>query len=403
MERRERAHPRPSAHPPPSTVRDLWLHRSRQAGGAHRRQQALNAFNNGAGARSLPDTSGASRRTFLRMAGTAGALGLAGAAIRARPARAAVATHNFLGSYEGVRGVPNQWFNQIHAVVPGLSGFRQYDNKPVGTFPQLHNNLATTWPAPPYPRYVGPSVFSIYPLPESLGIGGPVDPFTEAQINYLIASAPPDSYLSAWHEFGSIDYSGFGVNAGNLRALHGVLNLACKGSNVTYGPILFAPATQDYDRLVSAFDSCPPDMGFYGVDVYGNRGTCAGLQQLENFINLAKPLDAITPNYPKLLIAETNTPLTPPPCTPEPSCQVPPAPRSGGIGVGWYETICARMHNYGANSIGVLTYWNENGQLSGPWDPGPTTSTDPDGTTVTALTNCIDKIFTAKGTLGWSR
>jgi hypothetical protein len=305
-----------------------------------------------------------------------------------------------------VHGGPNQWFDQIAAVVPGLSGFRQYDNgsptlAPPGVLSPggWLNNLATTWPAPPFPGYEGPSVFSIYPVPDSLAVinigGKPVPQFPETykELDSLLASAPPNSYLSAWHEFGTIDYSAFDfLDAKSLYGLHQALNdLVADYPNVTYGPILFTPKTQDYNSLVAAFQSVPPGMGFYGVDVYGNNGTCEGLAQLENFIKLAKTIRGGS-TYPKLLIAETNTP---PVSSEYPNA----APRSGPAGTGWFESVCTRMHNYGANSIGVLTYWNVSGKLSGAWDPGPVTPQDPDGTTVTALQNCIDKIFTATGTL----
>ncbi len=130
----------------------------------------MDVFDNDSAGRSLLAVAGPRRRTFLRMAGAAGALGVAAAAIPAQSARAAAATHNFLGSYEGPPGgTTNQWFNQIAAVVPGLNGFRQYDRKPFrDSSGAWHNDLAKKWPAPPYPGYQGPSVFSIYPIPDTV-------------------------------------------------------------------------------------------------------------------------------------------------------------------------------------------------------------------------------------------
>jgi hypothetical protein len=411
----------------------------------------VDMFDGDAGGRRFGAASGVSRRKFLRAAGAVGLAATAGTAafscsscssasagqpvasasagqpvtsasagqpvtpasgeLSAAPTRAAHTTegapggragaggaHNFLGSYEGPPGrTTNQWFKQISAVVPRLNGFRQYDNQPFWDNGVWRNRLAPTWPAPPYPGYVGPSVFSIYPVPSTI-LGPLFSPKFSPKnlpargiIEELMASAPPNSYLSAWHEFGTINYRSFGVTAANLALVHLVLNDMAKSyPNVTYGPILFTP--KDRNSLVAAFESCPPDMGFYGVDVYGNNGTSAGLQQLENFINLAKGLDTTRPpghGYPKLLIAETNTPLIPPLCSPEPCTSPTPAPRAGPPGTGWFESVCTRMHKYGSNSIGVLTFWKESGPLSGPWDPGH------DGTTAAALRNCID-IFNSR-------
>ena len=68
-----------------------------------------------------------------------------------------------------------------------------------------------------------------------------------------------------------------------------------------------------------------------------NNGTSEGLKQLEKFIGLAKPLDPTGKRYPKLLVAETNTPHEKQ--RPE-----------------WFTAVCTRMHRYGSNSVGVLTY-----------------------------------------------
>jgi len=343
--------------------------------------------------------------------------------------------------------------------VPGLNGFRQYDNKPYQDSTGWHNRLATAWPPLPYTGC--PSVFSIYPLPDTVIAG---DPDTMNRITTLMSNAPANSYLSAWHEFGNIDWSGPppqglgfpGVTAEKLYQVHQILVGIAALYPVTYGPILFAPKLQDRDNLVSAFTSCPRGMGFYGVDVYGNNGTAAGLCQLENFIELAKPLDPH--DKPQLLIAETNTPL---PVwfsftagalggdwfnAPETSFNngqpvvlaggalpggfaqgvkyyvinvsgawfqlsatsfgqplpvsfpgtgtvttLPlPAPRSGGVGTGWFESVCARMKQYGPKFLGALTFWNVNGPLSGGWQ-------DPDGTTAATLNYCINQILPDNG------
>jgi len=162
----------------------------------------------------------------------------------------------------------------------------------------------------------------------------------------------------------------FNGSHNSMYQLHAGLNRLAQGTNVTYGSVFFA-----LDNLVGfgdnspLFHSVPDNIGFYGVDVYGHVGLQRGMDRLETFIQGAKAKDTITPGYPRLLIAETNTPVNPVPCSPSPCTPTPPAPRTGGIGVGWYETVCNRMHQYGTNSIGVLTFWKTTGELSGPWDP----------------------------------
>jgi len=426
-----------------------------------------------ADARAAEAPSGVSRRELLQVAGAVGLATTAGglaatagtALFGAQPARAATAQIPFLGSYEGVPGGPNQWFNDIRAVVPGLNGYRQYD--PAQNYPTQDpstgnwvNHFATQWPDDPYTGYAGPSVFSIYVAPTT--VTGSQATATAARVKQLMTSARnPHSYLSAWHEYGNIDYSAYGVNASNLYQVHKFLcGIAAQFPYVTYGPILFAPGVHYHDSLVANFQSCPPGMGFYGVDVYGNNGTSLGMQQLDSFINLAKPLD---PNdNPQLIVAETNTPLpesfpfsagtsngnwfnaptagfkngqpvavfgAPPPYSPPfgplpdsiaqgetyyvinvsansfqlsdtyfgstavavgSPCQgtfwTVPAPRDGGVGTGWYESVCARMASYGPKGLGVLTFWNVDGELSGGW-------VDPVGSTAAALNNCINNIL----------
>jgi hypothetical protein len=419
---------------------------------------AVDMSDAGADGRTGEAPSGVSRRGFLQAAGAVGLAATAGSALfGAQPARATTGQIPFLGSYEGVPGGPNQWFDDIKKVVPLLNGYRQYD--PAQNYPTQdpktgiwQNHFASQWPDDPYTGYAGPSVFSIYVAPST--VTGSQATQTKHDIMTLMTSAKnPHSYLSAWHEFGNIDYGAYGVTADNLKEVHNFLcGIAAlpQFPNVAYGPILFAPKVHDYNYLVAAFQSCPSGMGFYGVDVYGNNGTSAGLSQLDNFIDLAMPLDPH--NNPQLIIAETNAPLsetlafkagetgidlfTAPnssfidgqPVKLEGAFLPPgfsagvtyyvlnasgdsfmlsdtsfgpvhtltgfgegvvttlPAPRAGGVGTGWFESVCSTMHNYGPKALGVLTYWNVNGALSGGWE-------DPDGTTAAALNNCINNVL----------
>jgi hypothetical protein len=80
------------------------------------------------------------------------------------------------------------------------------------------------------------------------------------------------------------------------------------------------------------------------------------MQHLEDFITQAKAKDTKA-GYPKLLIPE---------CNYAPDCSLQDDPELRGQ---WFEAVAGRMHEYGANSIGVLSFWNPTGGLSGPWDP----------------------------------
>jgi hypothetical protein len=265
----------------------------------------------------------------------------------------------------------------IHSV-PGLNGIRIYGTKPADQESILP---PTSWPAGPTyvisnPRpytipYSGPIVYSIYPDPRQVL---EPDSVALANINSLIASAPPNSYLNAWHEGLSLKHPDYitGGQQGSLFALHTILNSACLGTNVTYGAIL---STTD------PWDSVPDNLGFYGFDVYNNLGT--GLTQLDGLINTAKSHftcassgtcpPGTVPGYPNVLIGETN---------------MPPNATTGSTALRgpWFEDVCNRMKTYGTNAIGVLTFWKDGGNLGGPWLPFDTTTEDD-------MSNCADTIF----------
>lgn len=306
--------------------------------------------------------SGASRRSFLRLAGVTGALGIAPEAFRALLAGSA--RRSFLGS----NPFP---FNEIRAGVPGLNGVRIYDTgRPDPSTKK--NHLATKWPAGPYSGYKGPIVFSIYPVPDPVTGISTAGPNHDAvsQIQHLIDSAPPNSYLTAWHEALTLHYPSY-VTSNSMFQLHARLNRMTRGTNVTYGSVFFA--ISDLDPL---FRSVPRDLGFYGLDLYGNNGLSIGMERLEAFITKAKAkaTRTATPGYPRLLIAECNSPIASrmfPHAAPRPE---------------WFTAVCKRMHKYGTNSIGVLTYWNANGKLSGSWRPK-------DKATIGAMNDIIHNIF----------
>ncbi len=303
-----------------------------------------------------PTASSVSRRTLI---GAAGALGMAATAFRVLPAEAAAAAvpaSQFLGSNAKVF-TDIKYGEKISGVqypgVPGLRGVRIYGLQPDGPGKET-DRIAKTWPAPPVAN-AGPIVYSIYPVPEHVFNGDLHDALKE-----LIDSAPPGSYLTTWHEALSLPYPPY-ITSDNMYKLHAHMNAMVAGTGVTYGSIFGG------GDLGTLFKSVPPNLGFYGLDLYGNEGTEKGLARLEQFITLAKRKDTKTPGYPKLLIPECNTPVK----TQRPD---------------WFKSVCRRMHTYGAHSIGVLTFWNPAGPLSGPWDPTDTK-------TIAAMNDVINSIF----------
>lgn len=305
-----------------------------------------------------PAAPSISRRTLI---GAAGALGIAATAFRVLPAQAAASaasTRSFLGSNKDV-------FEEIrdgekisgvqYPGVPGLRGVRMYGAKPTGTNSET-DHIANRWPSPPVAN-AGPIVYSIYPVPEHVFSGS-----LNKTLESLIASAPPNSYLTAWHEALSLPFPKY-INSANMFKLHAHLNAMTKGTHVTYGSMFGGPRPTG---LTTLFKSVPPNLGFYGLDLYETDGIDNGLKRLDQFIAMAKFKDTKA-HYPKLMLPECNTP-------------------NKAMRPQWFKRVCERMHVYGSHSIGVLTFWNPKGPLSGPWLPT-------DRATIAAMNDITTHIF----------
>jgi hypothetical protein len=302
---------------------------------------------------------GLSRRTLI---GAAGALGIAAAGFRVRPAEAATeaaSSPEFLGSNANVfKDIKDG--EKISGVqypgVPGLRGVRMYGEQPTGSKKDpTTDHIAKSWPTPPVAN-AGPIVYSIYPVPEHVFNGD----LTTALKN-LIKSAPAGSYLTTWHEALSLPYPSY-ITSATMYKLHGYMNELTQKTNpkVSYGSIFGG------GDLATLFKSVPPNLGFYGLDLYANDGIDKGLARLDQFITLAGPKDTKA-HYPRLLLPECNTPVE----SDRPD---------------WFESVAKRMHTYGSHSIGILTFWNPTGPLSGPWEPK-------DKKTIAAMNDIINHIF----------
>lgn len=309
----------------------------------------------------------ASRRAFLR---GASALGLAVAAfpavseLSAVPAVAATPTAQFLGSDQGV-------FKEIRSGetvkgvkypgVPGLSGVRIYGLKPTGKNSET-SHIAASWPQatpPPEPANPGPIVYSIYPVPADVMSGkGPV----YAAVTHLIRTAPAGSYLTCWHEALSLKYPKY-ITSNTMYQLHARMNTLTRQLNpgLTYGAIFGG------GDLTTLLHSVPPNLGYYGLDLYGNKGIDAGISRLDTFITLARKKDTVTPGYPRIMLPECNSPI---------NSQRP----------DWFKEVAKRMKEYGSNSAGILTFWNGPGNIGANWNPT-------DKATIAAMNYVIQHVF----------
>jgi hypothetical protein len=198
----------------------------------------------------------------------------------------------------------------------------------------------------PWPHYGHDSrlLMSIYPDLRQF-LHGKLD----GQIRAMIADAPPGSMLNAWHEVLSLPYKQPYLTPGNVFQMHCRMNTLCRGSNVTYGALLGG------GQIPWLLHHTPPDLGYYGIDLYGNLGTRTHPRwrhpflRWEQFRELVRAKDT-RHHYPALVIGETNCPVQ-------------------SLRPAWLELVASWMHDYGSQARALLTFWSGTGGLSGPWDP----------------------------------
>jgi hypothetical protein len=198
----------------------------------------------------------------------------------------------------------------------------------------------------PWPIY-GPStrlLMSVYPDLRDF-LAGRLD----NQIRNMIAGAPPGSMLTAWHEVLSLPYTPKYLTPANVYRMHRRMNILCRGSNVIYGCLLGGGDLNWLMRYV------PPNLGFYGIDLYGNLGIrqhprwLHPYQRWTQFRSLARTKDRIR-GYPRLVIGETNCPVQ-------------------SLRPAWFNLIASWVHGYGRNGLALLTFWSDDAHLGGPWNP----------------------------------
>jgi hypothetical protein len=208
-----------------------------------------------------------------------------------------------------------------------------------------HNAGVNVFPTP-WPDYGSHTrlLLSVYPDLGDL-LAGRLD----HQIRAMIADAPAGSMLNAWHEVLSLPYKQHYLTPGNVYRMHAKMNSLCHGSHVTYGSLL---GGGDLRRLMH---HVPPDLGYYGIDLYGNLGIHKHprwqhpFHRWTQFRELAREKDRHR-RYPRLVIGETNCP-------------------DKALRPDWLKLVASWMHAYGSHATAMFTFWSAHGGLSGRWDP----------------------------------
>jgi hypothetical protein len=187
-------------------------------------------------------------------------------------------------------------------------------------------------------------LLSVYPDLDDL-LAGRLD----KKIRAMIAGAPRGSMLNAWHEVLSLPYKQRYLTPENVYHMHRKMDSLCHGSDVTYGCLLGG------GDLTYLMRYTPTDLGYYGIDLYGNLGIRTHPRWRHPFLrwvqfrDLAKTKDTVN-RYPWLVIGETNCP-------------------DRSVRADWLKLVASWMHDYGSHAQALLTFWSDHGGLSGPWVP----------------------------------
>jgi hypothetical protein len=228
----------------------------------------------------------------------------------------------------------------LAAVAPGTSGVRQYHDE-FGTIP-------ARWPVNPGPA--AQPLLSLRPLPGPLFAGD-----YDKAVPQLCETALPDAMLASWHEAGGSlrGYEGLTwMTPETMRRIHVKMHDLCKGTGVLYGTVTIGPA----HAVAKWIPGAAHPMDFYADDLYqfpslsrpdGSIKVGATLQRIRDFANLA----ADRSDNPRVVIAETNTPHV------EHRAE-------------WFDLVGWQLARY--CGVRMLTFWRDDGPLSGPWLPDDT-------------------------------
>jgi hypothetical protein len=230
----------------------------------------------------------------------------------------------------------------LAAAAPGAGGVRQYHDE-FGTIP-------ARWPVNPGP--LAKPFLSLRPLPGPLFAGE-----YDKAVPQLCSTALPDAMLASWHEAGGSlrGYEGLTwMTPETMRRIHVKMHDLCKGTGVLYGTVTIGPAHAAAKWIPGAAHP----MDFYADDLYqfdtlswpdGSIRVGAVLDRMSDFRALAQERSGQA--HPRIVLAETNTPHV------EHRAE-------------WFSLLGWWMRRHGG--VRLLTFWRDDGDLSGPWLPDDT-------------------------------
>jgi hypothetical protein len=264
-----------------------------------------------------PDS--ASRRTFLKGVGLAGAAGLAAPFLAGTGARASglgiILGANAPGAWSPPSPTPG-WASKV----PGALGCRSYRDDVI----MVPEDVPTVFPGVAGSKVVA----SIRPHPDVFLNGTTLDGAIRAMIADGNArfSAPQ---LTAWHEAGNLYKTGNDSNGvpyssyltpSKVRSMHVKLQSLCHevgGTNVGYGCIIYGDISKmasDTDPAGNWVPTSSFPMDWYGIDVYYEGGPNAPhpdlasydlvSQYMDGFLAMARRRSGLT--WPKLNVCECN-------------------------------------------------------------------------------------------------
>jgi hypothetical protein len=211
-------------------------------------------------------------------------------------------------------------------------------------FRDSHNFIPAQWPvqqAVPGARVT----LSLRPVPADLLAGVLDEP-----LRAFIAKAPAGAKLSAWHEASNLDgYPGY-LTAGTMTRVHAHMQELCRHSQVRYGSIICAVPSQTMDWMGIGLD-------WYGLDIYdfaegqfrNRNGSISARKLWARLDDMRHASQQVSGSqHPEIDICETNTPRV-------------------AYRADWFTLVADWLYRNGGSRL--LSFWNPDGPLSGPWLP----------------------------------
>jgi hypothetical protein len=295
-------------------------------------------------------SSDASRRTFLKGAGLAGAASLAAPLLTSTSARAA---------NEGIiLGCNADTYPAFTAAVPGATGCRSYRDVLLSSAADVDKYL-TKFPGLPGSNVV----VSIHPDPTVLLDPKNCDqPGLEQALKTFIESGRdnpqlPEPQLTVWHEAGNLYKDLSYITPTSVRQMHAKMQSLCtQVTGVRYGCIIYG----DIAAMDQWIPNAPYALDWYGVDVYWDGNfDFSSYQNVKEYMDQYRALAQGRTGLanPEINVCETNT-------------------GNEGARPSFFQNVALWLsQNYGRR---MLTFWSPGGTSSGPWDPS-------DGATIAAL------------------